>query len=1082
MPKNQHSGNTFEKNPRNKIHVIKKVCCIDNKTEQPNLKYPIFIDILPSNYTLLNGTKNTKNKKLSVEWMQQVNKDIEKYAKLGHIILLGDFNARTGTDQDTINLELDHIKGIDSGSLGSEGGFFGEEGIIPFSRNSEDGKTNQRGKEILEMCKNNDLCILNGRTVGDVFGAITCRRWNGCSVVDYCICSQELVHNVISFEVSPAYPWFSDHSAIQLHISIFVNATSRVKKEHLGKLPDTFIWDSEAEIKTAHYFASEEFALEMHNFGLVSPENAGDKLESFCSLLRESIDRIGIKKRKMKIFNTSNSSQPWFDQDCEKARAQMEKLARSIRGGDKLKCKALSDLKKNYRKMLRKKKTLYFDEQLDELANNFKTPTSFWKKLKNLRNTKQRTKFNITEVLDHFKVLLNSKTPPSSVNPTQASAKDENDSINGIIKEEETDSALGKAKRGKAPGIDGLIYEMIFVFHKAFPNFLTTLFNAVFASGSYPALWSRALIVLVHKKGPESSIDNYRGISLLCTLSKIFCSILNNRLNKWSEENKLLTDGQLGFRKGNRTSDALLILHNVIDFYCQKGKKNLFGCFVDFTKAFDTIPRDKLLSKLSKLGINGKMFDILNSMYSVNTASFKINGGLTSEITINQGVKQGCVLSPTVFNLYMSDFEPSLKNSTSAEGPSLGDTNVTCILWADDILMLSESARGLQNQMAFLERYSEANQLQVNIKKTKWIHFNKKGIFCKQSIIYQNECLEQIDNFSYLGFLVNNKGNVSNGIKNLQERAMKAYFKMKNAMHESIFRSPKVAFRLFDSILKPILLYASDFWGLRPENVSDSPVTEQMHTKFCKWLLGVSKRTSNFGVLSETERYPIAIDAQIHCFNNWVRILGGNGNELLYKCTNEATKYNLKDYQGLKRFLEVNKIMILENYLPYLKYKSRTADMIKTALRTKFEIQCNRAHIFSEKLALLKVITNQRLYVQETNLTLRSKIAKLRLSDHHLEIEQGRYYDIGRDRRICKCCGKAVEDVGHFLIACKMYDTARNILFQEIAKSYVGFLQYSVNAQISVILNPTQETRKAIFVFLQTAHKIRDETLQMKVQ
>ena len=87
---------------------------------------------------------------------------------------------------------------------------------------------------------------------------------------------------------------------------------------------------------------------------------------------------------------------------------------------------------------------------------------------------------------------------------------------------------------------------------------------------------------------------------------------------------------------------------------------------------------------------------------------------------------------------------------------------------------------------------------------------------------------------------------------------MKAYFKMKNAMYEFIFRSPKVAFRLFDSILKPILLDASDFWGLRPENVSDSPVTEQMHTKFCKWLLGVSKRTSNFGVLSETERYPIA--------------------------------------------------------------------------------------------------------------------------------------------------------------------------------------------------------------------------------
>ena len=575
-------------------------------------------------------------------------------------------------------------------------------------------------------------------------------------------------------------------------------------------------------------------------------------------------------------------------------------------------------------------------------------------------------------------------------------------------------------------------------------------------------------------------MDNYRGISLLCTLSKIFCSILNSRLNKWADEKELLSDGQLGFRKGNRTSDALIIMHNVIDFYCQKRKKSLFGCFVDFQKAFDTIPRDKLLCKLSKLGINGKMFDILNSMYSVNSAAFKINGGMTKEISINQGVKQGCVLSPTLFNLYMSDFEPSLKDFPDVEVPSLGDTKVTCILWADDILMLSELSLGLQNQLIFLENYAAANLLQVNIDKTKWIHFNKKGLFCNQSILYKNECLEQVNNFFYLGFLANSKGSVRNGIKNLQERAMKAYFKMKNAMYESIFRTPRVAFRLFDAILKPILLYASDFWGMRSENVNDSPITEQMHTKFCKWLLGVSKRTSNFGVLSETERYPIAIDAQIHCFNNWVRILGRNCNKLLGECIDEAIQFNLVDYIGYKSFLERNNISVLEKYIPNLKYKSSTSSMLKKFLNTRFEIQCKRARIFSEKQAIFKVIDNQRLYVQDTNLVLRSKIAKLRLSDHNLEIERGRYYNVYRDKRICSFCHKAVEDVGHFLIACKMYDTARKSLFEVMAESVVGFSQYSVNSQISAILNPTQETRKAIFVFLQTANKLRDEALEMQ--
>ena len=194
----------------------------------------------------------------------------------------------------------------------------------------------------------------------------------------------------------------------------------------------------------------------------------------------------------------------------------------------------------------------------------------------------------------------------------------ENYILNKAISLEEIVKTLCKAKRGKAPGLDGINYELLAVFHECFPDFLPSLFNLIFTSGSFPKLWSKALVVLIHKKGPESSLDNYRGISLLCTLSKIFCSVLNNRITEWSNENDILTTGQLGFRIGNRTSDAIRILHSVIDFYYQKHQKKLFGCFVDFQKAFDTIPRDKLLRKLGDQGINGKIFCILNSMSSDN--------------------------------------------------------------------------------------------------------------------------------------------------------------------------------------------------------------------------------------------------------------------------------------------------------------------------------------------------------------------------------------------------------------------------------------------------------------------------------
>ena len=117
----------------------------------------------------------------------------------------------------------------------------------------------------------------------------------------------------------------------------------------------------------------------------------------------------------------------------------------------------------------------------------------------------------------------------------------------------------------------------------------------------------------------------------------------------------------------------------------------------------------------------------------------------------------------------------------------VGEKAVACILWADDIIMLSETSQGLQNQLNFLEMYADENLLRVNISKTKWTHFSRKGLFCEKSIHYKNECLEQVQNFCYLGFLINNKGHLQIGIKNLQERAMKAFFKLKNAMSESKF-------------------------------------------------------------------------------------------------------------------------------------------------------------------------------------------------------------------------------------------------------------------------------------------------------
>ena len=165
------------------------------------------------------------------------------------------------------------------------------------------------------------------------------------------------------------------------------------------------------------------------------------------------------------------------------------------------------------------------------------------------------------------------------------------------------------------------------------------MLNGILQTGVFPKSWSTALVVLIHKKGDKSDLSNYRGISLLSAIAKLFCSILNKRISNWAEDNQLLSDSQLGFRKGNRTSDALKILHNVIDTYCHNQKKSVFGCFVDFKKAFDKVPRDKLLNKLANIGISGKVFDVIKSMYNQDFVSIKLPKGITIPIEVNQCVR-----------------------------------------------------------------------------------------------------------------------------------------------------------------------------------------------------------------------------------------------------------------------------------------------------------------------------------------------------------------------------------------------------------------------------------------------------------
>ena len=151
-------------------------------------------------------------------------------------------------------------------------------------------------------------------------------------------------------------------------------------------------------------------------------------------------------------------------------------------------------------------------------------------------------------------------------------------------------------KPGKSVGIDNISNEMISCLLNTYPKVILKLFNSILSNNEMVPDWLVSIITPIHKKGCKSDPSNYRGISLLCCIGKLFLSILNNRLMEFTIKNNILSKNQLGFLPVNRTSDAHIIIHNLVRKYCHKKASRLYCCFIDFSKAFDTIPRDILFN------------------------------------------------------------------------------------------------------------------------------------------------------------------------------------------------------------------------------------------------------------------------------------------------------------------------------------------------------------------------------------------------------------------------------------------------------------------------------------------------------
>ena len=203
-------------------------------------------------------------------------------------------------------------------------------------------------------------------------------------------------------------------------------------------------------------------------------------------------------------------------------------------------------------------------------------------------------------------------------------------------------------KRGKSPGVDGLVSDFFIDAKKFLIPYLHRVYSIVFETGDYPKCWSEGLIVPIPKKGDLSNPSNYRGITLISTFAKLFSLIIRNRVNQWCENQNILDDNQFGFRDGRSKADCIFILQSIIQKTLSSISK-LYCAFVDYEKAFDTIIHDPTWIKLVNSGISSKVVTIIKSIYNKITASIKLSSDSSACFDICLG---GAIFTIIVCHIY----------------------------------------------------------------------------------------------------------------------------------------------------------------------------------------------------------------------------------------------------------------------------------------------------------------------------------------------------------------------------------------------------------------------------------------------
>ena len=1000
---------------------------------------------------------------------------LAKQENLGDIMMLGDLNARIGLCSPSFEDEDTEIYQDLANRPASHPELS--------KRSSRDNTVNSRGRLLLDFLACTRLTVLNGTTLGDVFGAYTSVNYNGCSVVDYVTASPELLQKIKSFKILDLTK-FSDHRPCLCKIrkkNSYFDAEDLI--DQLQDAPRKYKWDNEDRslhfkflaLQNLQSYKSRTHEIAQKRCNTI--EEICDLNNSLVQLYQELADRLtgrtGTATTAKKSFPFSKRRRrprmkpksAWFDVECMQGKRSLNILAKryGANPNDSFLRTLYYNQRKRYRKLIKSKKEGFISSLCQDIENGNNINWSRFKKIKDLKNRgRQLDVFDMKNFCDFFKRLYGKATLSqeriAQLQQDMEEATLQEDLVELLdrrITLDELESCICSTKRGKAVAEDLISNEFFKSSGKNLKLAILNLFNHCLAIGAYP--WSTSVVTPLHKKGSIYDPNNYRAIAVASNLGKLFASILLKRLIAFRNIHDPDTPNQLGFCQNAMTSDHILTLTTCIEKYVSRSKARLYTCFVDYAKAFDTVCREALLYKLWKMGIQGNFFNCLKHMYSNSSAKVKLLNKLSDKIDILCGTEQGHPMSPELFKCFVHELSVELNTQEETDVPQLNGAKITHLLWADDLILLALNPEGLQKMLNVLHTYCTDWGLSVNISKTAVMVFNRSGRLLKESysFFYGETRITPAREYTYLGIVFTLSGSLKRAQSNLRQRALRSYFSLKS-MIDLRYLKKSIIFKLFDALILPVASYGCQVWlpytftlqnlTSRADDIlkkiSQDPL-EKVHLSFLKWTLGVGKYTSNAAVWGESGRHPLAIELLEQTYSYHQRLEqfdSDNSQAFVRHAFAEQRSLNLAWFSNLVRLrsdLESRSIQ-----------KALSPKQTKETAQSVFEGCWDNERKQNKKLRFYNTVKDSFNIENYLSVDLKHKnikrIAQLRTSSHRFNIETGRHGAVKqRDirNRLCNhCCDLTnldflaelpffdpiLEDEIHVLQSCPLYEDIRS--------------------------------------------------------